>query len=232
MKVIAIIPARGGSKGLKNKNKLELNGIPLIARPIRHAQKSKCVHRIYVTTDDPDIRQIAINEGATCPFLRPAHLSESLTTTEDTLKYALHEAEEYFQMQFDICVFLTATDVYRESSWIDECVTNLIDNPLTESVFIGYKTTKNYWELNENNKWCRVKQWMRLYSSRQIRKYIVREDTGFCCASRSFLWRDGRRIGDNVEILVKDHDLQGLDIHNRYDFDMASYALKHYDKKL
>lgn len=229
MKVIAIIPARGGSQGLKNKNKLELNGLPLISRPIRHALDSSYVDTVYVTTDDPDIQQIAQAEGATCPFLRPDHLSASLSTTEDTLKYALNEAENYFKYSFDICVFLTATDIYRQAEWIDECIVRLIETPSLESVFVGYKTTKNYWEKSEN-KWTRVKDWMKFYSSRQIRKSIVREDTGVCCASRSFLWREGRRIGDNVDILVKEHDLQGLDIHNKYDFYMASCALKYLDE--
>ena len=191
MKIIAIIPARGGSKGLKMKNVRELRGNPLIVRPIKHALKSNFIDKVYVTTDNETIQKIAIKAGAHCPFLRPSTLAESFTTTEETLKYALNEAEEYFSMRFDLSVFLTATDIYREVSWIDECIETIKQDDKIESVFIGYKTTKNYWEF-DNNKWTRLKNWMKIYGSRQTRRSVVREDTGVYCVSRSNLWREGK----------------------------------------
>jgi len=222
---IAIIPARGGSKGLPKKNSLLLNKVPLLARPIIDLQKCQLDCKIFVTTDCPELQQIAINNGADCPFLRPSALAKDLTTTEETLKYALSQAEKYYQKDFDYCIFLTATEVYRDPLWIKECLNTLLEKDYLESVFIGYKTTKNYWELDQSGNWKRLKSWMREYSSRQVRNSIIREDTGVCCASRSYLWRQGRRIGDNVEILVKESNLQGLDIHTQFDLDLANFAL-------
>ena len=69
--VICIIPARGGSKGLVNKNMLEFNGEPLIVRPIQHAKKSGVIGTILVTTDNKKIAKIAKQFGADVPFLRP-----------------------------------------------------------------------------------------------------------------------------------------------------------------
>ena len=229
MQTIAIIPARGGSKGLKMKNIRKLRGNPLIVRPIKDALGSNSIDKVYVTTDNEIIQRLAIEAGAHCPFLRPSKLAESFTTTEETLKYALNEAEEYFSTRFDLCVFLTATDVYREISWIDECIKTIIQDDSIESTFIGYKTTKNYWELNDN-KWSRLKNWMKIYGSRQTRRSVVREDTGVCCVSRSNLWREGRRIGDNVKIIVKDTPFDGFDIHNEFDLFLAEKALGYYEK--
>ena len=70
------------------------------------------------------------------------------------------------------------------------------------------------------------------YSSRQVRRAIVREDTGLACASRASLWREGKRIGDNVEILINDDDFTGIDIHHQEDLDLAEAALQIRQKKI
>ena len=67
---------------------------------------------------------------------------------------------------------------------------------------------------------------MASYSSRQIRRSIVREDTGLVCASRAWLWREGRRVGDKVQIIVNDDDFTGIDIHAQEDLDLAEAAIK------
>ena len=63
------------------------------------------------------------------------------------------------------------------------------------------------------------------YSSRQTRQAIVREDTGVVCGCRAYLWREGRRIGDRVEIIINDDDLTGIDIHDEEDLKLAQAAL-------
>ena len=81
-KHIAIIPARGGSKGLHRKNLKLLDGHPLVGRVIQHAQDSKCIDHLIVSTDDNEIASVAKSYGAIVPFIRPQKLSEDLTTTE------------------------------------------------------------------------------------------------------------------------------------------------------
>ena len=94
---IAIIPARGGSKGLEKKNLREFLGHPLIAWPIEAAKRSKKLSKIVVSTDDKDIREVALKYGAEVPFLRTSDVSGDLTTTEETLKYSLLESEKIFK---------------------------------------------------------------------------------------------------------------------------------------
>ena len=66
---------------------------------------------------------------------------------------------------------------------------------------------------------------MAIYSSRQIRVPIIREDTGLACASRAWLWREGRRIGDKVDILVNNDDFTSIDIHHEEDLMLAEAAI-------
>ena len=222
---IAIICARGGSKGLKKKNLRILDGYPLIGRVITHALSSEKLDTVLVTTDDKEIADVAMSFGAEVPFLRPKHLSEDLSTTEETLQHALLEFEKKKKKLFDICVFLTATDIFRNPAWIDESISRLISRPELESVFVGAKTHKNFWEKDNSGNWIRLRDWMSEYSSRQVRRTIVREDTGLACASRAWLWREGKRIGDKVDIITTDDDFTSIDIHHLEDLQLAEAAL-------
>jgi len=225
-RVICVICARGGSKGLLGKNLRRLDGETLIARAIRHARESGAVDEVLVSTDSEEIAAEAKRAGAVVPFIRPAELADDLATTEDTLKHALLTYERVTGQPFDICVFITATDIFRSSKWIAEAVDLLKQKPDLESVFMGWRTHKNFWERQEDGSWVRLRPWMSVYSSRQVRRFIVREDTGLACASRSWLWRQGRRIGDRVEVIVHDDDFTSIDIHSEEDLRLAEAALK------
>jgi len=138
----------------------------------------------------------------------------------------LVEYERLTNSQFDIGVHVTATDIFRKPVWIREAVGVLRARPEIESVFSGHSTHKNFWEQKTDGTWERLRPWMAAYSSRQIRRSIVREDTGLACASRTWLWREGRRIGDKVEVIVNDDDFTGIDIHTKEDLELAEAALK------
>ncbi len=224
--VICVICARGGSKGLPRKNVRLLDGVPLIARPISHAIESGVIGTVLVTTDDEEIAEAARAAGAVVPFQRPTELAQDLTTTEETLQHALLTYEKMIGRQFEIAVFLTSTDIFRDPAWTRTAVETLRARPELESVFSGHKTHKNFWEQQENGSWVRLRPWMAVYASRQIRRAVVREDTGLACASRAWLWREGRRIGDRVAIIVNDDTFTGIDIHEEDDLLLAQAALR------
>ncbi len=225
MKVIAIIPARGGSKGLPGKNLVEFHGKPLIAWPIIAALKSEVIDEVVVSTDSSQIAEVALSFGATAPFLRSSELSGDFTTTEETLRDALEKAEAFFNTSFDICVFLTCTDIFRRVEWIRRVVTHLIENQDLDSVFVANTTHKNYWKKEGSGGYSRLLESMKNYSSRQIRQAIFREDTGLACASRAYLWRQGKRIGDNVAIIENNFPETSIDIHEPLDLFIAQKTL-------
>jgi CMP-N,N'-diacetyllegionaminic acid synthase len=223
---LCLIIARGGSKGLPNKNLLELMGKPLIAWPIIYALSSSLVSDVVVSTDSEEIAQIARKYGAKVPFLRPSVLAGDNATTESVLQHGLQYMEKSENKIYEYCVFLTATDIFRPSGLIEEGLKILEGDSTIDSFFVGQKTTKNYWEKDSNGSWVRIKDWMREYGSRQTRQYIIREDTGLGCVSRAKFWRQGRRIGDNVEIKVIDDSFASIDIHTFEDLAVANFALK------
>lgn len=223
--VLCVICARGGSKGIKLKNLRKINNKHLIFYPIRDALESGVVDDLILSTDNKKIAFYARKYGANVPFLRPKNLSKDLTTTEETLQHAILEYEKLSKKKFDICLFLTANELFRKKEWIVKAVNTLKKNRKLDSVFSGHITHKNYWE-QKNGKWVRLKNWMKNYSSRQVRRFIVREDTGVTCASRARFWRKGKRIGNNVEIILNHESFTGIDIHNTKDLQLAEHAMK------
>lgn len=116
MKTIAIIPARGGSKRLPNKNILSLGGIPLIAHSILYAQKnSAIIDAIYVSTDDAAIKKIALDYGAQV-INRPAHLSGDLEPTVSAVKHVLESIEQ----DVENVILLQATNPLRPQNLLNE----------------------------------------------------------------------------------------------------------------
>lgn len=225
-RVIAIIPARGGSKGLPGKNVKPIGGKPLIAHSVEHALKSGVCDRVLVTTDDEAIRAAAEAAGAWTPFMREGTLAEDLTPTEPVLKDALERAEAIDGTPFGIVVFLQPTDIFRDPAWIAQAVNTLKAKPEIDCCFVANKTHKNFWVQEDDGTWKRVFDWMAIYGPRQTRKPLFREDTGLASALRSDLIRAGRRTGDRAEIIPIDDTASGIDIHDPFDFYLAEKALE------
>jgi len=133
-KVLAIIPARGGSKGIKRKNLLQFNGKPLLAHSIIHALEARLVNRVIVSTEDDEIRRVALDYGAELPFRRPVELGEDHVLDLPVFEHALRFLEEHEQYYPDLVVHLRPTTPYRKSEWIDECITLLQGRVEADSV--------------------------------------------------------------------------------------------------
>ncbi|MBD80084.1 MAG: hypothetical protein CL840_14320 [Crocinitomicaceae bacterium] len=134
MKTVAIIPARGGSKGIKRKNLVDFQGKPLVAHSIIHALESEIVDRVIVSTDDEEIAEVSKKYGAEVPFLRPAELAEDHVLDYPVFRHALDWLQENENYQSDVVVHLRPTAPYRKSFWIDEAVQLLLDHPSAHSV--------------------------------------------------------------------------------------------------
>src|SRR5512138_4044098 len=106
---LALIPARGGSKGIPRKNIRNFAGYPLIAWSIAAAKQSSCVRRVIVSTDDPEIAAVAREHGAETPFLRPAELAQDNTTDLPVFEHALAWLEEKEAYRPDIVIQLRPT---------------------------------------------------------------------------------------------------------------------------
>jgi CMP-N,N'-diacetyllegionaminic acid synthase len=110
---IAIIPTRGGSKGLPGKNIRLLAGLPLIAHSIRFAHLCPEIERCIVSTDSEEIAKVARNAGGEVPFLRPAELAEDSTPMLPVLQHAIRQMELLEEKRYELVVLLQATSPFR-----------------------------------------------------------------------------------------------------------------------
>lgn len=117
-RVIAIVPARGGSKGFPGKNLALLNGLSLLARTVRCAFASRFVDRVVVTTDSVDIANEALASGADVPFMRPAELARDDTPSDAVVTHVIKQ----LSLQDEWLVLLQPTSPLRTPDDIDACL--------------------------------------------------------------------------------------------------------------
>jgi len=152
-KIIAIITARSGSKGLKNKNILSLHGKPLVAWPIGAALQSKYIDKVLVSTDDKDIAAASVKAGAEVPFLRDKNLAEDNTPSSDVIIDVLTKIDQD-QINYEYLILLEPTSPLTTSSDIDLAFEKLEANILKYNSIISVAKTESSnpeFSLNINN---------------------------------------------------------------------------------
>lgn len=117
--IYAIIPARGGSKRIENKNITPINGSPMIGVTIKTLLGIASLKSVIVSTDSEQISHVSMEFGASCPFTRPSELSDDYTSTLDVMKHALQTLESISENDLVICVYPTAVlltaEIYKSA---------------------------------------------------------------------------------------------------------------------
>ena len=150
MKPICIIAARGGSKGVPNKNIRLLGKKPLIAHTIESAIKSKLFSSVIVSTENKKITNIAKKYGATVPFYRPKKLATDNASMDDVLLDVIKKLK-LLEYEFEVVVNRDCTAPFIQNSDIKESI-NLLDRKKCDAVVAGYNTHLNpYFNMMEKN---------------------------------------------------------------------------------
>ncbi|MFH0792060.1 MAG: acylneuraminate cytidylyltransferase family protein [bacterium] len=134
-KIIAIIPARGGSRGIPKKNIINFCGKPLLAWTIMQVKNSSKVNEVYVFTDDRGIANVSKKYGAKV-IDEPKELAGDFSPSENALKYAIEEIRKKDEKEIDYVIFLQATSPLRETKDIDNAIDKIISEK-ADSLFSG-----------------------------------------------------------------------------------------------
>jgi CMP-N,N'-diacetyllegionaminic acid synthase len=133
-KILAIIPARGGSKGIPYKNILDLNGYPLLAYSIAISNLSRYINRVIVSTDDKKIARVALQYGAEVPFLRPKKYALDNSLDIDFVKHALKWLKNHEGYVPDYVIHLRPTTPLRNYRILDEGIKKIMHHPNATSL--------------------------------------------------------------------------------------------------
>lgn len=225
-RILAVIPARGGSKGLPGKNIRPLSGKPLIAWTIEAALASRYIDRTIVSTDCVDIRSAALAASVEVPFLRPAELATDSANSVDAVLHALDQVEKTDQA-YDYLLLLQPTSPLRRSEDIDAAIEKLTDPEITAVISVCETDHHPWWsnKLPENGNMDGFLRSEALNIPRQqlphyyqLNGAIYLSKTDFLRRTRSF-WG----AGTFAHIMDKRHS---IDIDDIYDFKFAELLLK------
>jgi len=145
MEILAIIPARGGSKTLPGKNIKLLNGKPLIAYTIEEALKSKYISRVVISTDDEAISEVGKKYGAEVPFLRPEELSTDYSPSIDAVIYTINKLKDMHGYFPDYVCLLQCTTPLKTVYHIDGAIEKLVRSGFDGIVSVCESQAHPYW---------------------------------------------------------------------------------------
>ena len=211
MKIVAIIPARGGSKSIPSKNTRDFCGKPLITWTIETAKNCPLIDRVIVSTDNKEIADIAKKYGAEVPFLRPAELSIDTIGIEPVLKHTYEWLKENEGYEADGIIMILPTSPARTPNHLTEAI-EIFKRTLADSVVTVNETPANhtpYWTLTRNpdNKitlWGNVPL-KKILTRRQDfpQKCYARNDIAYVLKPKNLYDPDRSNLyGDKVELCI------------------------------
>ena len=145
---VAIIPARAGSKEIKKKNIIKINGHPLVSYSIEAAKRSKFIKSVFVTTDGKEIAKVAEKYGAKIIF-RPKHLSNDTIQIEPAILHAIKYIEEIYREKIDNIVLLQPTSPIRKLDDLDSAIKKFIKNK-ADSLFSCVNFHSTVWRVKNS----------------------------------------------------------------------------------
>lgn len=135
MKILGLIPARSGSKGIPNKNIKLLNGIPLLGYVANDAKRAGLLAKVIISTDSREIAEVATKYGLEFPFLRPDEFSGDKSPSVDFVRHAILTLKERGE-EFDAVCLLQPTSPFKPSGFIDQCLQAFVDGELDSLISV------------------------------------------------------------------------------------------------
>jgi len=225
--ILALVPARRGSKGIPDKNIKMLDGKPLIAYTIGAAKKSKYIDAVIVSTDSKKIAEISQKYGAEVPFIRPKELATDSAKSINVILHAMNWIENHTNKKYNYLILLQPTSPFRSSMDIDKAIEEIINKEKDALVSVCEVSENPYWMkvIDEEGNLKDFIEGEENYSRRQdlpkvyilngaiyIAKWeVLKED-------KSFYRRECRPF-----IMSKE---KSLDIDNPLDFEFAVFLMK------
>lgn len=237
LEVVAIIPARGGSKSVPKKNIKMLAGKPMIAYTIKAALNSRYCQRVIVSTDDPEIAKVTNKYGAEVPFMRPSKLAADDTPLLPVLQHAAKWLEEKERYIPDIVVLLQPTSPLRMPEHIDDAIQLLVDSGADSVVSVCKCEHPPYWMLSIDNN-GRISPFYKrpgwtpeemCRTPRQKLRQAFRINGAVYVTTRKMLLEKGKLLGDDIRVLIMS-EKDSVDVDSEWAFRLAEFVYQDREK--
>lgn len=221
--VLAIIPARGGSKGLPRKNIRKLAGKPLIGWTIEEAKKSRYIDRLILSSEDSEIIEVAKALGCEVPFVRPAELARDNTPGIDPVLHAINTLTE----QYHYVILLQPTSPLRRVEDIDGCLEHCLKARAPACVTVAPPDKSPYWMyvVNQTGRLQPLIKQVPTFTCRQDLPRVYAINGAVYAARCNWLLKNKTFITDETVayIMLKE---RSLDVDTEFDFKLCQFLLK------
>jgi len=229
VRILCVVPARGGSKGVPRKNLRVVGGKPLIVWTLERALATRPAMDVVVSTDDEEIAAVARAAGALVPFLRPADLARDTTPTEPVVRHAIAQARQADAAP-DAVMLLQATSPVRLPGTLSRAVAQLqatgVDSlvgVVPQAPFIWTEGTADAGPTAAYDVTARPRRQDLTPATLRYR------ETGSLYLTRTWVYDElDNRIGGRVGLFVMD-ELEGIDVDTELDLEVADRTLSHHD---
>lgn len=226
MNIMAIIPARGGSRGIPKKNIKILGEKPLIAYTIEAAKKSKYIDKVIVSTDSDEIAYISKKYGAEIPFIRPAELSKDETPGIDPILHAVDYMITHEKYIPDYVVCLQCTSPFRNHTHIDVALESVINSSEDSLVSVCESDTLSWMKKIVDNRLVNYESNEKIYARRQDAPKAYKLNGAIYAIKKDVLLENKSLVLNNRTIPFIMDNISSLDIDEPIDFEFAEFLIK------
>jgi CMP-N-acetylneuraminic acid synthetase len=214
-RVLAIVPARGGSKGIKLKNLQKVNGVPLVGLVGAVIRECSSIDRAVVSTDHQEIAEVARHYGIDVPFMRPENLSGDQVADMPVLRHALEATEADDGTRYDIVVMLQPTSPFRRAEHVERCLRDLGEKNLDAAWTVSETDSKahplkqlimrdgllEYWD----------ERGAAIIARQQLSPVYHRNGVAYALTREALLKKDGALLAQRTGAVVIDEPLVNID---------------------
>jgi len=231
MNILGIIPARGGSKGLKNKNIKMLLGKPMIYYSIQSAKSSKMLNKIVCSTENSKIASIVKKYGVEV-IKRPRELAQDKSKVDDALRYTVKKLENDKDNKIDVIVLIYANVPVRKKGIIDESVNKLIktgaDSVIT-AVEVGKSNPHLMFKLNKKNQPIFLSP-IKAYRRQDLPNYYLHDGSVLVMRKKVLMDNNGPNVnypflGEDIRVVIE-NSLDVVDVDEEIDYYLAKTILE------
>lgn len=220
--VLAVIPARGGSKGVPRKNIREVGGKPLIAWTIEEAKKSKYIDRLILSSEDAEIIEVAKRWGCEVPFIRPEELAQDDTPGVETVLHTIKMLPGY-----DFVLLLQPTSPLRSVDDIDGCLEKCIETKANSCVTVTEAAKSPFWMyyLNEQDLLEPIIKTDKKYNNRQELPTLYELNGAVYVANKNWLINNRSFRSEHTTAYIMPKE-RSVDIDSEIDFGFIEFLLR------
>ena len=226
-KILAIIPARGGSKSVPKKNIYPLNGKPLIYYSISSGLKAKYIDRLIVSTDSPEIAKVARKYKAEVPFVRPAELASDTAPTLPVLQHVVKYVEENDKFKPDLVVLIQPTNPLVRSEDVDGTIETLFKTNTNSCFSVTEISQRPEWMYRMDNNPAELflkEESGPTKRSQELPRLAIINGTVYVMKYETLMTKNKIRDG-NTSIYVMPRE-RSVDIDDKFDFELAKFLFQ------